>query len=144
LGKKRSQKIETLANITKKEVVADGLYPKDHATTFGEFFGKRNRVRQQRSKATLVGTRRLGPSFGAVRVSKITGEYVEAALRSWTSRTTANATWKKRPIAGARRHRHAFDLLRDVLNHAARSGVISQNVAETAAPRRAQESVETF
>ena len=71
----------------------------------------------------------IRPSFGATRVSKITSQQVESALRSWrVGRETENASWKKRPTASARTHRHAFDLLRNVLNVAVRLRLVGQNV----------------
>ena len=145
---KRRQKTETLENTNKKgasatlaareTMVAKGLYYTDETTTFQEFFAifmsKKKCAQKPRAATTLQGYSSLysvylGPSFGTTPVSKITSGHVEAALRSWRQgRTTFDESWKKRPTAGARTHRHAFDLLRNVLNVAVRSKIVGQNV----------------
>lgn len=95
---------------------------------------KRREAAKPRAATTLQGyeslySTYLEPSFGATRLSKITSQQVEHALRSWRlGRATTNESWKKRPTAGARTHRHAFDLLRNVLNVAVRSRLVEQNV----------------
>jgi integrase len=145
---KRRQKTETLENTNKKAanaVLADresnvskGLYVGDESTTFGDFFQtfmlKKRQAQKPRAASTLQGyasmfSTYLGPSFGSTRVSKISSQQIEAALQSWRGvRATQNGPWRKRALAGARTHRHAFDLLRHVLNVAIRSKIITQNV----------------
>jgi integrase len=133
---KRRQKTETLEHTNKKaanavlaereSTVSKGLYFGDESTTFGDFFQtfmtKKRQAQKPRAASTLQGydslfATYLEPSFGATRVSKITSDQIEAALQSWRGvRVTQDASWKKRPISSARTHRHAFDLLRHVLN----------------------------
>ena len=133
------RRCEARATLAQREsAVTKGLYSGDETTTFADFFGifmkKKREAATPRAATTLQGygslySTYLGPSFGATRVSKITSQQVESALRSWrTERTTNSEAWKKRPTANARTHRHAFDLLRNVLNLAVRSRVVVQNV----------------
>ena len=78
----------------------------------------------------------------------ITSQQVEAALQSWRlGQTTNDDSWRKRPTAGARTHRHAFDLLRNIFNVAVRSKIVGQNVAllvdqdEIPAPQKPESTV---
>jgi integrase len=166
---KRKQKTETLENTNKKaanavlvqreSTVSKGLYFGDESTTFGEFFQifmtKKRQAQKPRSPSTLQGyislfATYLEPSFASTRVSKISSQQIEAALQSWRGvRVTNNGPWKKRPTASARTHRHAFDLLRHVLNVAIRSKIVNQNVTlfvdqdEIPAPQKPEMTVLT-
>jgi integrase len=166
---KRRQKTETLENTNKKaanavlaqreSAISKGLYFGDESTTFGEFFQvfmtKKRQAQKPRSPSTLQGYNSLfatylEPSFGSTRVSKLSSQQIEAALQSWRGeRVTQNGPWKKRPISSARTHRHAFDLLRHILNVAIRSKIVNQNVTlfvdqdEVPAPQKPEMNVLT-
>jgi integrase len=145
---RRRQRTETLENTTKKAAYAAladreskatrGFYSGNDTTTFGEFFDtfmtKKREAQKPRAASTLNGydslySTYLKPWFADMRLSKITSLDVENALRSWRApRSTGKESWKKRPTASARTHRHAFDLLRNVLNLAVRMKLVGLNV----------------
>jgi integrase len=141
-GRPRQQKRETIIGVTKHEAEAirakrieaikKGEYVCETDMAMAHLFEKFMATRRKRLAATsvdryasLIATY-LKPELGSIKVTALRKQHLIAAFEAWQDRDG------RRP--GGRTIKHAFDLLRAILNWAVRCDYASSNVAAKIAP----------
>lgn len=143
-GRPRQQRRETIIGVTKHEAeairakrveaVKKGEYicDTDMAMAMAHLFEKFMATRRKRLAATsvdryasLIATY-VNPELGSVKVAALRKPHLIAAFEAWQDRDGRRPGW--------RTIKHAFDLLRAILNWAVRCDYASSNVAAKIAP----------